>query len=111
MEENKQTDKVKKSDIIKFLGVWIDLSLTMKLGTMKCQIMEVCKKANTILHVIWRIRIYLRITCQRLVGALVVSKLDYANAIYPCRSTSKYLKTITAVSKLCCKGHQASQKS
>ena len=37
--------------------VWIDLTLTMK-----CQIMEVCKKANTTLHVIRRIRKYLTIT-------------------------------------------------
>jgi hypothetical protein len=69
---------VEKADEIKFLGVWIDNTVSMKK-----QIKEVCKRTSKLLHVIWNIRRYLNEkTCQRLVAALITSKMDYANGLY-----------------------------
>ena len=68
---------VPKSSCVKDLGVWFDEGMNMQ-----THIKNVCKAANSTLYKIGRIRKYLDQPCtERLVHALVTSKLDYNNAL------------------------------
>ena len=69
---------VTKSGSLKYLGVYIDSQLNFK---EQCK--EKCKIASMNLHYIHQIRQYLTTdACHLLVLALVISHLDYGNAIY-----------------------------
>ena len=70
-------DNVERTNMIKYLGAWMDENLTFKKHiTKKCQI------AAYSLHKIRCVRKYLtEDACHILVRGLVISHLDYANAI------------------------------
>lgn len=81
-------DTVSCADSMKYLGMWLDNSLTMKL-----HIKQLCKKVAGTLHQIKKIRKYLtRATCEQLMVSLVLSQLDYGNARFyhmACAETTK----------------------
>ena len=68
---------VPKSISVRNLGAWFDCHMDMSV-----QVKKVCQGAFANLHRIGRIRKYLDIpTTKRLVNSLVMSKLDYNNAL------------------------------
>jgi hypothetical protein len=69
---------VKRSSCIKFLGAWLDEELNMKR-----HISEVTRRCNNTLHNILQIKKYLtKDALSQLVLSLVISKLDYVNALF-----------------------------
>ena len=71
-------EKIKKSDEIKYLGVYMDENLTLK-----DQIKNKCKVAMWHLQRIKSIRnILTKEACGTLMVGLVISQLDYANCLY-----------------------------
>ena len=71
------TDTIESSEVVKYLGAWID-----ELMAMKRFISEKCKSANFHIHNIRAIRKSLDIErCKTLVHAFVLSQLDYGNAL------------------------------
>jgi hypothetical protein len=71
-------DKVERSSSVKYLGVTLDESLTLRK-----HIVNKCQKASYNLHNIRLIRNSLTIdACKQVVHGLVLSNLDYCNAIY-----------------------------
>lgn len=72
------TDAVHLSSTLKYLGVQLDEQLSFKV-----QITSKCRTASANLYYLRQIRSYLtQITCQLLVQSLVLSLLDYGNALY-----------------------------
>ena len=79
---NVSGDVVKKSSEIKYLGVWIDETLSLKK-----QVTTKCRTAVLNLQRLKMIRSCLTIeTCKTLVQGLVLSHLYYANAV-ECQKT------------------------
>ena len=69
---------VKKSDSIKYLGVWLDSTLSMRK-----QIHVKCRTALLNIYNIRKIRKYLTDdACKTIVQALVISHLDFCNELY-----------------------------
>ena len=74
---NINSENIAKSETIKYLGAWIDSNLSFKK-----HITERCKMAMWNLHKLKHIRKFLnQETCHTLVCGLVLTHLDYANAI------------------------------
>ena len=74
---NINSENIAKSGTIKYLGAWIDSNLSFKK-----HITERCKLAMWNLHKLKHIRQFLnQETCHTLVCGLVLTHLDYANAI------------------------------
>ena len=69
---------VQRNTVVKYLGVHTDEQLSFK-----TQIKEKCKIASMNLYFIRQIRNYLTFeACQQAVQSLVISHIDYANALY-----------------------------
>ena len=69
---------VKRSSVVKHLGVLLDENLTMK-----AQVTKTCRNASLNLHKIAAIRPYLTAhTAQILIQGLVISHLDYCNICF-----------------------------
>ena len=69
---------IQQSSSVKYLGLHMDDQLTFNI-----QIREKCRTASANLFYIRQIRDYLsKELCQQLVQFLVISQLDYANAVY-----------------------------
>ena len=74
---NINSENITRSETIKYLGAWIDSNLSSKK-----HITERCKMAMWNLHKLKHIRKFLnQETCHTLVCGLVLTHLDYANAI------------------------------
>ena len=70
--------KVGAADDIKYVGMWLDNSLTMRK-----QVTAVYRKVARNIAVIRRNRKYLSLeSCQKLASGLVMALLDYGNALY-----------------------------
>ena len=81
------TDSIKPSSCIKLLGVSLDTNLNMQL-----HIKEKCLVASRNLNMIRRIRKHLTTeSCRLLVQSLVISHLDYCNAVFAGLPTSSLL--------------------
>ena len=69
---------VMRSDVIKYLGVHLDKELNLK-----THIVKKCRVASLNLYRIRQIRRHLsEEACKQVVHGLVISHLDYANALY-----------------------------
>ena len=87
-------DSVKCAPSLKYLGVYIDEQLDFKK-----QIREKCRIASVNLHLIQQIRNFLTLeACQQLVQSLVISQLDYGNALY-CGLNSVTLAPLRRIQK------------
>ena len=76
-EININSKNITRLETIKYLGAWIDSNLSFKR-----HITERCKQAMWNLHKLKHIRKFLnQETCHTLVCGLVLTHLDYANAI------------------------------
>ena len=74
---NSNDNIVEPSKCVKNLGVMFDEHLSMA-----CQVNTICKSVNFHLHNLWRIRKYLdRKSTERVVHAIISSRLDYGNAL------------------------------
>ena len=71
-------DHVDPTDCIKLLGVWLDTNMTLKK-----HIEEKCKTASRNLNMLRQIRKFLTVeACKSVVQGLVISHLDYCNAVF-----------------------------
>ena len=71
-------DEVERVQSLKYLGVYLDSQLNFK-----DQIKAKCKTCSINLYYIRQIRQYISTkNCQQLVQSLVISHIDYANALY-----------------------------
>ena len=70
-------DRVKRTERVKLLGVWLDEHLSFKY-----HIMQKCKNAMLNIYKIRNLRRYLSLeACQMLIHSLVFSHLDYCNSL------------------------------
>ena len=70
--------KVGEADEIKYVGMWLNQSLTMRK-----QVATVCSKVSRNISLIRKNRKYLSMeSCQKLASGLVMGLLDYGNSLY-----------------------------
>ena len=93
-------DVIDQSTVVKYLGAYLDEQLKLDK-----HVAEKCKKATHNFYNIRKIRNSLTINaCKTLVQGLVLSHLDYANAIFvgiPKRNIQSYKKYKTWQPNLC----------
>ena len=72
-----RADRVKRTEQVKLLGVWLDEHLSLEY-----HIMQKCKNAMLSIYKIRNLRRYLSLeACQVLIHSLVFSHLDYCNSL------------------------------
>ena len=92
--------KVGTADEIKYVGMWLNHSLTITK-----QVATVCSKVSRNISLIRKNRKYLYIeSCQKLASGLVIGLLVYGNALY--YGVPKRSHKASETSKLCCKSNR-----
>ena len=77
-EINVGSEQVSSSSEVKYLGIWLDRELSLEK-----HISEKCKTASHSLYNIRKMRNYLDFnSIQTIIKALVISHLDYGNALF-----------------------------